>query len=756
LSNVYYPFGAVCSNQNPDSLNLSLTKRTFTACQESSECEFIEFRYLDLSDGKIAEIVVVDFINDQIPSRNVIGIKIRERMALVLTDPQVHCPEVRALRKDFPVVSHLNHVDADQPASLCLYFEPWSSIRRFWTPQKHIQRILWWLAETAQGALHRDDQPVERMFFDSKLEIVLPPDFDERIQDESCCVCLEPIQPTVGDIHVLRLFYDPPNRRLDCKLKYIPLVVHSEAIVHGSIERHPFSLGDLDSQLACRGAPLIQKLAKAVCKAVPPEGIKKSTDENCIVILSIPIKRTANSESESIEQRAFLLHSDLASLGAVIGSLSLHDGKYYSTPIIGNSAPVACTAWQKIKLLPVDVRKSNTREFANIASGIPPQSTDFKGVLAGLGSLGSSLAELWAKEAWGNWTFIDPDYVEPHNIVRHISKDLHVGRFKADVTKHLTELNYYPTHYSALAIPDSVNNINNIQISELLSNADLILDVTTTLDVPRDLSQRNEIGRCVSTFITPDGNSSVLLLEDAHRKIRLDSLEAQYYRAIINSRWGQVHLNGHAGNLWVGAGCRDISRVISYESVQLHAATLAKQIRILRQQPDPCVRVWVSDTDCGALAAFPIQIEETLRMDQDGWQIVYDTGIREKLIQARRQQLPKETGGVIIGFVDQVFKAIYIVDVWPAPMDSKGDETGFTRGIQDLNKKLEEAARRTANIVNYIGEWHSHPPFIPAIPSYLDGLLLDYLAKSLAQDGQPAVIIIIGTADELIIRIKEG
>jgi hypothetical protein len=60
------------------------------------------------------------------------------------------------------------------------------------------------------------------------------------------------------------------------------------------------------------------------------------------------------------------------------------------------------------------------------------------------------------------------------------------------------------------------------------------------------------IGRAVSAFMSPDGNSAVLLAEDSASSIRLLSLEGQYYRAIINNDWGKSHLNGHLGTYWSG------------------------------------------------------------------------------------------------------------------------------------------------------------------------------------------------------------
>ena len=87
--------------------------------------------------------------------------------------------ELLALRRDFPVLSHQNHGPLGGPADLCLYFEPPASVSRTWTPQNFLRRIQWWLEQSAKGALHAADQPVEQLFFVTGRELVLPWNFDE-------------------------------------------------------------------------------------------------------------------------------------------------------------------------------------------------------------------------------------------------------------------------------------------------------------------------------------------------------------------------------------------------------------------------------------------------------------------------------------------------------------------------------------------------------------------------------------------------
>lgn len=68
------------------------------------------------------------------------------------------------MRKDFPVLSHQHAGVPDSPKILCLYDVSWSAVERNWTPERFIERIFWWLRESAEQRLHREDQPLEQLF----------------------------------------------------------------------------------------------------------------------------------------------------------------------------------------------------------------------------------------------------------------------------------------------------------------------------------------------------------------------------------------------------------------------------------------------------------------------------------------------------------------------------------------------------------------------------------------------------------------
>lgn len=742
MSDEYIEFGEPITQLTEAALTIPISRRVFRACLTHKFFKLVELRCFVQDQQRTAEMLVIDCTNDGVPTKNEIGILYRERIGLIFHAEGTKMPEARALRQDFPATLHQNLVNKGEPASLCLYFEPWEVVQRSWTPQSHLNRVLWWLAETAKGTLHREDQPVEQFYFRSPFEIILPPDFDEKIRQHDLMLTVERVEDRV----FLGCFLQA-SKAENTQLELTCIVLALQPVTHGTIEHFPYDLGTLDGQFAARGATLFNLLCTEIERIVGEEGVSKLANSKTLLILQIPIQRNDSANVERSEYKAFYLNFNLGQLGEACGVLTDgKDGKYYKIPSFDGAASPA-DAWRSIDIEPIEVAFSLTNTTARQASGITADTAEFSSVLAGVGALGSALADIWYREAWGTWMFIDPDYIKPHNLARHTTKHFQVGQFKANAVKQMVEETYFDGYAKAFAIVDSVTNWSNANLKTAVESADLVVDATTTLAVPRDLAIAH-LKRAASVFLTPSGSGAVLLLEDSDRNIRLDGLEAQYYGAILNNAWGEQHLNGHQGHLWVGAGCRDVSRVLPIEILQLHAATLARQVRLRREYPEAVISVWHVEPQSGAISANTVAVTAHLTVVVDSWQIVWNAGLQDKVRQIRSVNLPNETGGVLLGYIDQKLQSIFVVDILPAPLDSVAAPSGFTRGIQGLEEQIRTAQTRTANIVSYIGEWHSHPPGISTRPSSHDINLLIYLAETLKREGLPAIMLIVGKNQE--------
>ena len=742
----FIPFGSALEPGRE--LRIESATRSLAAIHEHLDFELVECRLLG-DDKRASEIVVVDCKCDGVPTRNPVGIRYRERLGLRFFSDEDQLPEVRALREDFPYTGHQYDVASGEPVSLCLYFESWSEVRRTWTPQKHLARIQWWLVETANGTLHRDDQPVEQIYFRSRFELVLPENFESPAEKADQVLVVEsrcsPARREDSPILAGRMISaTEAEKRANSSIQCVTLTL--PPIIQGPIERIPVCLGALHDQLTSRGAPIAQRLKTQIQEQTGEAGIKVQEKTCVLLVLRIPIARAAGGEPERVESKGFIVDASLAKLGAACGALTQHEGTYYRDVSIGTEMSGEQTDWRDIGLRPLEILPPFTAELTQRTSGLTSRGP--RGVLAGVGALGSCIASIWQREAWGHWSFVDPDILKPHNLARHTGQEFQVGWPKVDVAWFLGASILRPESSQGSGIAAWATDFGNSQVREALESAELIVDATTTLKVPRELAGRDALKRVASVFVTPSGLDAVLMIEDARREIRIDCLEPQYYRAVVNKSWGESHLLEKGRTLRVGAGCRDLSAVISNELITLHGATLARHTRLAFESEQPSVKVWRCDAESGALSAEVINPHRVLSEQLNGLRIVWDEGIRERVQQCRAEKLPNETGGVLLGYFDLPSTSVYLVDVLPAPADSQGDPSGFTRGIDGLSTAVQRVSERTGGIVGYVGEWHSHPPGSSAWPSTADIYQMTSLACALHRDGLPALMLIVGEHEE--------
>uniref|UniRef100_UPI001F1C9DF2 Mov34/MPN/PAD-1 family protein n=1 Tax=Pseudomonas pseudonitroreducens TaxID=2892326 RepID=UPI001F1C9DF2 len=61
--------------------------------------------------------------------------------------------------------------------------------------------------------------------------------------------------------------------------------------------------------------------------------------------------------------------------------------------------------------------------------------------------------------------------------------------------------------------------------------------------------------------------------------------------------------------------------------------------------------------------------------------------------------------------------------------------------------ELERVLDRTARVVDYLGEWHSHPDGVSAQPSKEDESLLNTVHRKMSAEGLPALMVIVAKND---------
>lgn len=745
MSEEFYRLVGFSDLEGHDKLTLGRAQTLLRAVEDAADFTLVQLLECTTPKGTRIEALVVDVECDGVPSRNPAGIRYRERLALVVPQDRATLVEVLALRKSFPILMHQNHGSRDGMASLCLYFEPTPTVMRTWTPQRFLRRIQWWLEQSAKGELHPADQPVEHLFFASKFELVLPWNLNalRSASGRKLAVLRSQARPDGSATFYLKPVGDRHHVATSLA-SHIELTL--PPVLQGFVERDPATLGDLAGLLEARGVDLLPQLIAALSDGVGSAGVPaEATESFVVIVLHIPMVREPGGEVQRITRRAFLVQGDLRQLGVKTGALYLHDKRYFAEIQGSMLTRGPADEWRSEPVFPMSVLQFPDGAAARKQSSVADEGP--LGVVVGAGSLGSAMLNLWTRAGWGRWSVIDKDHVKPHNLVRHVAFAQHVGELKCNVVSELAG-----TATEGAAVVTAVNgdacDFDVPAVQEALTFTELVVDASAALEYPRKASFRDDFPRHATVFVTPNGNGSVMMLEDRGRARRLRTLEAQYYRSLIRNTWGVRHLEGNLGTYWSGASCRDISVAMPYSRITAHASTLAEQVMLGARSENACIRIWDRNPETGSITVYDVDPAGEHQLALGELTVFYDDGLVAYLRELRLAALPNETGGVLLGYHDFNVGAIVLVDALPAPSDSRASPGSFERGTEGLTKAVQAASARTAGIVGYVGEWHSHPPGHSAAPSQDDLLQLAQISLDMHDDGLPALQLIVGE-DEL-------
>lgn len=700
--------------------------------QTNPYARFIEAR-IAVEGTDRAEIIVLD-VDVELSQITEFDIHPTERISVSFTSKNDAWPEVLALRENFPLVPHLNLRPVEFPRSLCLYEETYFEGRLQWTAVSIVERVRVWLSETAHGALHKDDQPLEPLFLGTRDTIVLPPDIHAK-------TVLGPIQLHIsraerkpwGDIYIARYL---PGGAQGQGTGFIAATYLCPPVLHGVMNWTPQTLFDLQSVSVAARGDLSASLRDQV-NNWPHE--KWLLDCHIILIVLFPKARDANHGVEVVETRVFVTNPTVGEIGEVLGVWQLNNG--VPGHLIGGT--IDQQRLNKITLVPLNPTFALDRQRAAMING---SAADLRRITAvGMGALGSQVANILARSGYGQWSLVDGDVLLPHNVARHALGHAFVGLPKVDAMKmQLDTILGEPLVERAIFADVLSAGEKQDEVEAALNAADAIFDFSASVPVARELAlSKLAQGRRASAFMNPSGSSSIMLCEDSQRLTRLDSLEMQYYRAILFRTELANHLTTPAGSIRYATSCRDVSSTLPEHQVALHAALISGAIKTSLASERACIRVWIAN-DEGAIQSLSIPPEAMLERQIGEWKLVTDVGLLEKLGDLRSLGLPDETGGVLLGMWDLVHRIVYVVDTIPAPPDSRKRVTSFIRGCEGLLNKVTHAGRATNSMLQYVGEWHSHPDGHGTAPSNDDRKVFEWIAEKASEDGYQPVMAIMG------------
>ena len=709
----------------------------------SLSAERIDFaRFVECRRRDETEVVVFE-VDVEIAQVQRHPIRARERISASFTKKDDNVPVVHARRRDFPRVPHLNLHREEYPRNMCLYEEPYEEIKRRWTSPTFVHAIRRWLALTSQGKLHEDDQPLEPLLMDNHGHIVLP-----TLQQ------LEKFLPTplvVGSVtpdHRKGVFLIAhAGEPQEGSLQIVASVHRCEPQTHGIIHRIPSTLADLAAITKAAKFDLISDLRERL-RTWHDQG-RPVLDSCLLLVILFPKKRDETDEIESVDSWAFFLLDtegdkngeglEIRRLGAEIGLWDLqhnHVG-YLLRPDTSKNG-------QNVGVAVLNVVHYVDRSVAAKLNG-EDEEDDICLVAIGLGALGSQVVINLARFGFGTWTLVDNDFLLPHNLARHALDGNYVGQNKAvAVAFSANTIVNGAGLFSALPVNVLSPGRQTQELSNLLAKAEVILDMSASVGVSRMLAHEcNSTARRISLFLSPSGQDLVLLAEDKQRNSTLDSLEMQYYRAILNDPCLSGHMIRPPGRYRYAQSCRDITSRLSQQVVASHASMGGRALRDAVRCVDAQITVWRTNEE-GVTRRVTVSPAHVVRKITNDWTIITDKAVVDTLSSLRQSKLPNETGGVLLGSFDMERRIVYIVEVLPSPPDSEEWPKSYIRGCEGLSKKNKELDEKVDGMIEYVGEWHSHPDGFGTTPSEADKMAFAWLEGLRQSDGYPATMVIVG------------
>ncbi len=681
------------------------------------------------------EAVLIE-VDTHKPQRPAIRLNARESVAVLFTANAARAPCVLVLRPDFPRAPHQNSTPEGWPLALCVDDRPWSEARRLWTPSELMQRIIRWFERAGMGELHDAEQPLDPFFAGAAYNIILPQSLFEDFSREVDLVAFarEPDLKAIVAVPSESNFGTPVHPAFS----FVCYTLRPGLM--DSPRTYPSTLASLAAELDLRGIDLLSDLAsRTAAWASPLCGGHARLRSRLGIVVRMPVLDEKSGLVKREDVYAFLTAETIGEIGEALGTLYSGGPAGFVTRVPKGEPDHA--SLKLVKLLPALAHRDFTRDRAAKLAG-KDSPDERRAVLVGAGAIGSIIAECLAREGRFAWDVVDADELLPHNLARHTLTRSDIGTYKAkSVAARLTSI-VDAARVNAV-VADVLAGDPEGSLETIIERAEIVIDASASIAVARHLCDLKGGARRVSAFFNPAGTAVVVIVEDEARTVDLRFLEATYYRAVVSIPDLAEHLTGSVGQLQYSGSCRAVTNRIPASRVQALSAIAAGAIGKALDSGAAFCSVWRLRED-GSIVRHEAETEEPIRRTVGEWKVVLPQSIAASLVSMRKDALPAETGGVVLGVIDMVAKRIDVVDAWQPPVDSSGSRTAFKRGVAGLHDQVLHAQAKTLDQIRYVGEWHSHPSRATSAPSLVDLKQIAWLARTLALDECPGLMLIVG------------
>lgn len=347
-------------------------------------------------------------------------------------------------------------------------------------------------------------------------------------------------------------------------------------------------------------------------------------------------------------------------------------------------------------------------------------------IQVGAGSLGSKIALHMARAGRAPCVVIDRASLSPHNAARHglvpnpgsmqMSWMGPKAIMLADAIQGLGQ-EAEPFIDDIVAVTRDSDRAKRLlpRQSWAVVNSTASLAVREALaSVPSEI----RIPRVIETSLFADGRVGLLSVEGSGRNPNTGDLITETYALMREDETlrGLVFADGDALQQQViGEGCGSATMVVSDARISMIAAPMTESLVILQRSglPARCGRIFlgVVAEDGMSQSWGTHEVTPCVPVAVNGapsWHVRIADRAHRKIVDEVARWPTVETGGILVGRFSEAAQTFYIVDVLPAPEDSRRSAAEFVLGTVGVRAALKAYSESSACCLYCLGTWHSH------------------------------------------------
>lgn len=357
-------------------------------------------------------------------------------------------------------------------------------------------------------------------------------------------------------------------------------------------------------------------------------------------------------------------------------------------------------------------------------SGIDNAAASPIWALLGAGSLGSKIGLHLARSGSAPSWVIDRASLSPHNAARHALVPERGRLFRSWLGG------------KAKALANAIGGLNqtvqacDMDVVSLLRDTverrrvlpkktSVLVNATASLVVREAIGGEapGTLPLVVETMLYADGTVVLVTMEGADRNPNCLDLMAEAYALIgTHARLRPLIFGPESVSLQrIGEGCGSLTMAISDARISMMAAPVAEIIRERLQQPKPApqgrILIGMIEKDGLSLSWLQRDMMPTHVVSIDGpgnWTVRLGPRAHAFITEEVARWPDVETGGILMGRLSEAARSIHVVDVLPAPPDSRRSAGEFVLGTGGVRTAIRSYTDRAGGTLYCLGTWHSH------------------------------------------------